>query len=92
VPAGEVTAVLKQAVDRRPISVAGEPLVVQSASQVGVAPPTFAVRINRPDEIHFSYERYLARSLRLAFGFAGSPIRLSLRRAPLGRARRGARR
>jgi GTP-binding protein len=89
---GEVTAVLKQAVERRPISVAGEPLVVQSASQVGVAPPTFAVRVNRPDEIHFSYERYLARSLRRAFGFAGSPIRLSLRRAPLGKARRGARR
>ena len=92
VPPTEATAALKQAVERRPVSVQGEPLVVQSATQVGVGPPTFAVRVNRPDEIHFSYERYLVRSLRLAFGFAGSPIRLSLRRAPTGRARRGARR
>jgi GTPase len=92
VTATEATAALKQAVERRPVSVRGEPLVVQSATQVSVAPPTFALRVNRPDEIHFSYERYLVRSLRRAFGFAGSPIRLSLRRAPTGRPRRGARR
>ena len=88
----EVTATLRQAIERRPISVRGEPLTLQSASQVGVAPPTFALKVNRPDEIHFSYERYLVRSLRLAFGFTGSPIRLSLRRAPSSRGRRGARR
>jgi GTP-binding protein len=81
VPAAEVTAVLQQALARRPVSVRGVPLAIQSASQVSVAPPTFAVRVNRPDEIHFSYERYLARSLRLAFGFEGSPLRLSFRRA-----------
>ncbi|HET7340826.1 MAG TPA: ribosome biogenesis GTPase Der [Methylomirabilota bacterium] len=92
VPPADVTSVLKQAVERRPVSVGGEPLIVQSASQVSAAPPTFAVRVNRPDEIHFSYARYLVRSLRLAFGFAGSPIRLSLRRGHTGRARRGARR
>ena len=88
----EVTTTLRQAIERRPISVRGEPLTLQSASQVGVSPPTFALRVNRPDEVHFSYERYLARSLRLAHGFAGSPIRLSLRRAPTRRPRRGARR
>jgi GTP-binding protein len=37
--------------------------------------------VNRPDDIHFSYERYLVKSLRRAFGLAGSPIRLSLRKA-----------
>jgi GTP-binding protein len=61
--------------------VRGEPLTLQSASQVSVGPPTFALRVNWPDQVHFSYERYLSRSLRLAFGFEGSPIRLSLRRA-----------
>jgi GTPase len=91
-PAAEVTETLRHAIERRPISVRGEPLTLGSATQVGVAPPTFALRVNRPDEVHFSYERYLVRSLRLAFGFAGSPIRLSLRRAPVSRARRGARR
>ena len=95
-PAEAVTAV-KQAVERRPASVRGEALTVQSAVQVSAAPPTFVLKVNRPEEVHFSYERYLIRSLRLAFGFPGSPIRLSLRRAtglrarghrPRGRARR----
>ena len=79
--AAEVTAVLQQALDRRPLSVRGVPLAIQSASQVSVSPPTFAIRVNRPHEIHFSYERYLARSLRHAFGFEGSPLRLSFRKA-----------
>jgi GTP-binding protein len=81
VPADEVTAVLQQALDRRPVSVRGVPLAIQSASQVSTSPPTFAVRVNRPGDIHFSYERYLAKSLRLAFGFEGSPLRLSFRKA-----------
>jgi GTPase len=76
-----VTAVVRQAVDRRPISLSGSPLTVYSASQVSVAPPTIAVRVNKPVGIHFSYERYLVKSLRLAFGFEGSPLRLSFRRA-----------
>jgi GTP-binding protein len=91
-PPAEVTAVLRQAIERRPVSVAGEALTIQSAAQVSAAPPTFALKVNRPDEIHFSYERYLARSLRLAFGFTGSPIRLSLRRAAGRRPRRRTRR
>jgi GTP-binding protein len=81
IAAAEVTAVLQQAVDRRPISLRGVPLVIYSASQVAGSPPTFAVRVNRPGEIHFSYERYLAKSLRFAFGFEGSPLRLSFRKA-----------
>ena len=91
IPPAEAAAVLKHAVDRRPASVRGEPLTIQSAVQVGAAPPTFALKVNHPDEVHFSYERYLVRSLRLAFGFAGSPIRLSLRRATGRRPRRRAR-
>jgi GTP-binding protein len=85
VPADEVTAAVRQAVERRPISLSGSPLTVHSASQVSIAPPTIAVRVNKPVGIHFSYERYLVKSLRMAFGFEGSPLRLSFRRA--GRAR-----
>jgi GTP-binding protein len=92
VSAGEVTEVLRTAIARRPISLGGVPLTLQSASQVSVQPPTFALRVNKPDEIHFSYERYLMKSLRHAFGFAGSPLRLSLRRAVGPRTRAGTRR
>jgi GTP-binding protein len=81
IAAAEVTSVLQQALDRRPVSLRGVPLAIQSASQVAASPPTFAVRVNRPDEIHFSYERYLAKSLRFAFGFEGSPLRLAFRKA-----------
>jgi len=88
----EVTTTVRQAIERRPASVRGEPLTLQSAVQVATGPPTFALKVNRPEEIHFSYQRYLVRSLRLAFGFTGSPIRLSLRRATTSRPRRGVRR
>jgi GTP-binding protein len=84
---------LREAVARRPITIRGVPLTIQSAAQVSANPPTFAVWVNRPDDIHFSYERYLIKALRQAFGFAGSPIRLSFRKAVGKRARpRGARR
>ncbi|MBI1846871.1 MAG: ribosome biogenesis GTPase Der [Candidatus Rokubacteria bacterium] len=93
VPTIEVLETLQAALARRPISIRGVPLTIQSAAQVGVGPPTFGVRVNRPDDVHFSYERYLTRALREAFGFTGSPIRLSLRKAVGRQARRsGARR
>jgi GTP-binding protein len=85
---GELLATLRQAVERRPMSARGVPLRVQSAQQVAVSPPTFAIRVNLPGEIHFSYERYLINSLRHAHGFAGSPIRLLFRKS-VGRGTRG---
>jgi GTP-binding protein len=81
VPPGEVTTVIQQALARRPVSLRGVPLTLQTATQVGAAPPTFALRVNLPNEVHSSYERYLVKSIRHAFGFAGSPIRVSLRRS-----------
>lgn len=49
------------------------------ATQVGTKPPTFVIFTNRPEGIHFSYERYLANRLREAFGFTGTPLRLLFR-------------
>jgi GTP-binding protein len=86
-PGGEVLDILRQAIERRPVTVAGTPLTIQAVSQVAVGPPTFALRVSRPAGIHFSYERYLVKSLRRAFAFTGSPIRLSFRQATTRRAR-----
>ena len=86
---GDLLATLRQAVERRPMSARGIALRVYSAQQVASGPPTFAVRVNLPGQIHFSYERYLINSLRHAYGFAGSPIRLLFRKG--GGARRGRR-
>ena len=78
---GEVLSTLRQAIERRPLSSRGVPLRLQAAQQVAVSPPTFALRVNLQAEIHFSYQRYLVNSLRHAYGFAGSPIRLLFRKA-----------
>ena len=50
-----------------------------SAARSGSAPPTFAVSINHPVDLHFSYRRYLENQIREAFGFEGTPIRLKVR-------------
>jgi len=57
----------------------GRRLKVLYATQVAVKPPTFAVFVNDPEMMHFSYSRYLENQLREAFGFAGTPIRILTR-------------
>lgn len=49
------------------------------ATQVGTRPPSFVIFTNRPEGIHFSYERYIANKLREAFGFTGTPLHLMFR-------------
>ncbi len=80
IPPGDLITIFRQAVERRPISSGGVPLRIQSAQQVAVSPPTFAVKVNWVGKLHFSFERYLINSIRHAVGFAGSPIRLLVRR------------
>lgn len=46
------------------------------ATQVGTKPPSIVIFTNRPDGVHFSYERYLMNRFREAFGFTGTPMRL----------------
>jgi GTP-binding protein len=56
-----------------------QPVRILFGSQIGTAPPTFAVSINHPVDLHFSYRRYLENRIREAFGFEGSPIRIKVR-------------
>jgi GTP-binding protein len=48
-------------------------------SQIGTAPPTFALSLSQPVGLHFSYQRYLENRIREAFGFEGTPLRLKIR-------------
>lgn len=57
----------------------GKKVKILYTTQVKTAPPTFVFFSNRPDEIHFSYLRYLENVMRQNFGFEGSPIRLLVR-------------
>jgi GTP-binding protein len=77
----ELLTIFRQALERRPTSSGGVPVRVQSVRQVAVSPPTFAVKVNAASKLHFSYERYLINSIRHAASFAGSPIRLLVRRS-----------
>jgi GTP-binding protein len=49
-------------------------------AQTGTAPPSFVLFTNVATEFHFSYERFLVNQLREAFGFEGTPVRLTVRR------------
>jgi GTP-binding protein len=50
------------------------------ATQTGVMPPSFALFVNRPDLVHFTYERYLLNQFREKLELNEVPIRLKFRK------------
>ena len=81
VPTAEVNRVLETLVDRQqPPQPVGESVRLLYASQIGTAPPRFAIVSNRPDAIPESYSRYLVNGFREAWRFTGSPLNLKFRR------------
>ncbi len=77
---GMVNDVINEAVlmNQPPIT-GGRRLKILYITQVSTKPPTFALFVNDPNAMHFSYERYLENQLRKSFGFEGTPIRFLLR-------------
>jgi GTP-binding protein len=63
-----------------PPSYKGKRLKIFYGTQVGSRPPAFALFVNNPDLVHFSYLRYLENQLRQAFNFKNTPMRLILRK------------
>jgi GTP-binding protein len=57
-------------------------LEVIRSYQEGINPPSFVFLVNDPELVHFSYQRYLENKLRDTFGFHGTAMRLSFRKAP----------
>ena len=80
VSTAEFNALIQRAtLEHPPATVRGRPIKFFYASQVAVEPPTFVFFVTSPQDIHFSYERYLQRRIRAEFGFLGSGLRLILR-------------
>lgn len=50
------------------------------ATQVSVQPPTFVLSCNDPKLMHFTYQRFIENTLRKAFDFEGTPIRIIARK------------
>lgn len=57
----------------------GKRLKIYYATQTGTNPPTFVLFVNDEKLMHFSYLRYLENSLRKAFNFEGTPIKILVR-------------
>ncbi len=62
-----------------PSSIRGKRLKLFYTTQVKVQPPTFVLFINNEDLLKDNYSKYLENKLREAFGFKGSPIKISAR-------------
>lgn len=78
---GMVNDIINEAVlMNQPAISGGRRLKILYTTQVAVKPPTFALFVNDPDIMHFSYQRYLENQLRKSFGFEGTPIRFLLRK------------
>ena len=65
---------------QQPAQAAGREVRLMYATQVDVAPPTFAVFGNHPDLVQEHYVRYLHNGFRESWGFKGNPVRIVLRR------------
>jgi len=80
VPTGELTALLRRAVAGHvPQTSKGKRLRFFFATQAGVDPPTFVLFVNEPRIVHFSFRRFLERTIREAYDFEGTAIRLRFR-------------
>ena len=75
VPTRDVNRVIADAQQRQP---AGHGLKVMYALQGATDPPTFTLFVNR--ELPATYLRYLERSIREAFEFGSTPIKLRVRK------------
>lgn len=62
-----------------PTSFKGKRLKIYYVTQAKTQPPTFVLFVNNEELLKDSYKRYLENKLRDAFGFFGTPIRISVR-------------
>ena len=76
----ELNRVINEAILLNPLPGGSKRVKIFYTTQVATAPPTFVLFCSAPEEVHFSYLRYLENVLRQNFGFEGSPLRLLVRK------------
>ncbi len=80
IPTPEVNEVLAKALARQPPPHhRGRPVKLKYATQVAVAPPTFAVFANFPKAVPEHYIRYIHNAFRSQWSFTGTPLRIRMR-------------
>ena len=81
IPTADVNKVVTQAFERKPPPrYRGAAIKLFFATQVETAPPTFCLFVSHPKQLNFSYRRYVKNSLRKAYDFEGSDIKLKFKR------------
>jgi GTP-binding protein len=81
VTTGQLNRFLAESAQRFPPKAmkGNQPVKILFGTQIGVAPPTFALSLNHPVDLHFSYRRYLENQLRETLDLTGTPIVIRVR-------------
>lgn len=80
IPTGQLNRLMRDAISRHPPPQKGGVRVKFAyATQASVDPPTFVFFVNKPDWVHFTYQRFLENRIREEYPFPGTPIRLVFR-------------
>jgi GTP-binding protein len=81
IPTGRLNEMLREAqlIHQPPARKAGKRLKIYYAIQVRNRPGTFAMVVNDPKLVHFSFERYIENALRRVADFTGVPLRFIYR-------------
>ena len=80
IPTPQLNRGLEEFVAKHPPSmVNGQRIKFYYAAQNAVRPPTITLFTNRPNDIHFSYQRYLINCFREKFSFEQVPLRLQFK-------------
>jgi GTPase len=78
---GELNRLLRDLMYRHPPpSRPGKWVKLFYATQAAIEPPTFIFFTNEPENVHFSYKRFIENQIREEYGFLGTPIVLRFRR------------
>jgi GTP-binding protein len=88
IPTPELNNFLEKAAARYPAKAKdGKEVRLLYMTQNGVTPPRFVVFASHTKGLDRTYTRYLSRRLREAFGFEGTPIRVTIRKRNSGKGR-----
>lgn len=76
-----INEVINEAISlHQPPSERGVRLKVYYVVQSAIKPPTFIVFVNKPEIMHFSFQRYIENQIRDSFDFSGTPIKFHIRK------------
>jgi len=81
IPTAKLNDTLQRAMRRHHVpSHNGAVVKIKFATQYETRPPKIALIVNKPNFLHFSYQRYLANAFREAFDFEGVPLDIVARK------------